>query len=352
MRLLMDVLGPAHAHLFGALGRELGSRGHEVHYLVEDDPVALGILSEHGLDERVVPRERGAFQRGFLHHSWRLWRALERARPDVVLAVLDSRTSLAPWLGERLAGRRPRLVLLRDDERKNLAGRGVEWFAHEVVTPDSYSLPVRGTHVTYAGYQALAYLHPQRFTPNVNVVRDVGLDPDARYFVLRVLPGNRSRDYLRPGLTISQRIMLARVLGRSGRVVVTADGPLPPELEKLRVKCPGSSIHHVLAHARLLVGESATMTAEAAVLGVPAVYIAHANRGYTDELERQYELVQNFNGPRFIADWMSTVRRLAPDDGLRARAEAARVRLLAEKTDVTAFLAEHLERQVAACGRG
>ena len=49
----------------------------------------------------------------------------------------------------------------------------------------------------------------------------------------------------------------------------------------------------------MIVGESATMSSEAAVLGVPAVMIATTGRGYTDDQERRYELVRHFTDDEY-----------------------------------------------------
>ncbi len=348
MRLLLDVLRPAHAHLFAALGRELVARGHDVRFFVRDENGTFEVLRERGLADRALVTPDGGFPLGFLGHSTRLWRLLRDFRPDAVTALLCPRTGVTPWLRRAVRQDRACLFLLRDDERALLGHAAVELLAHEVCTPDTYDAIVHGRQVTYAGFHALAYLHPKRFTPDVEVVRRLGVDPSSRYFVLRVLAAKRSRDYFRPGLTISQRIMLSRLLARFGRVYVSSDGPLPPELEALRLPCSGQDMLHLLAGAKLLVGESATMASEAAVLGVPAVYIAPAGRGYTDDLERRYDLVRTFNGPRFVADWMSEVRELAADEELPARSAAGRERLLREKIDVTGFLADRFERKLGA----
>ena len=43
-------------------------------------------------------------------------------------------------------------------------------------------------------------------------------------------------------------------------------------------------IHHLLSYCNCYIGESATMSGEAVLLGVPAVYAACDRRSYTDEL--------------------------------------------------------------------
>jgi len=136
-------------------------------------------------------------------------------------------------------------------------------------------------------------------------------------------------------------------LSEHGRVYLSSEAALPVELEPYRLRIPASDIHHIIAHARLLVGESATMASEAAVLGVPAVYISPLGRGYTDDEEARYALVKNFTGPRFFEDWVTASVKLAADEALGERARAARARLLAEKADVTAWIAEFFEREFA-----
>ena len=55
-------------------------------------------------------------------------------------------------------------------------------------------------------------------------------------------------------------------------------------------------MHDLLAGAVLFVGEGATMAAESAVLGTPAVYVNTLRMGYTDELEARYNLLYNCQG--------------------------------------------------------
>src|SRR6185295_14985296 len=165
--------------------------------------------------------------------------------------------------------------------------------ADYVCTPECYQGSVRGHHIRYPGYHELAYLHPNRFTPDPEVVRRAGIDPTARYAIVRFVAYKASHDIGTSGLTDQQKIRFVRALAEHGTVYVSSESPLPAELEPNRLSAPVSDIHHIIAHARLLAGESATMASEAAVLGVPAVYISPFGRGYTDDEEARYGLVRN-----------------------------------------------------------
>ena len=88
---------------------------------------------------------------------------------------------------------------------------------------------------------------------------------------------------------------------------------------------PVEEIHHLIAHARLVVGESATMSSEAAVLGVPAVFIATTGRGYTDDEERRYGLVRHFTEAQYDLA-VATIEEILATP--RDNWQAARQRLL------------------------
>jgi predicted glycosyltransferase len=139
------------------------------------------------------------------------------------------------------------------------------------------------------------------------------------------------------------------VLQRRGRVLISSEGPLAPDLADLAIRGSVNQIHHLIAHARLVVGESATMSSEAAVLGVPAVFIATTGRGYTDDEERRYGLVRHFTEEQYDMALSAIEEVLATPP---ATWQAARQRLLDEKIDVTAWMVDYFETSFAATAPG
>jgi predicted glycosyltransferase len=223
------------------------------------------------------------------------------------------------------------------------------WFSYPmadyVCTPDCYQKRVRGNHIRYPGYHELAYLHPNRFTADLNIVRSAGVDPTLRYFIVRFVSYAASHDLGTSGLTTPRKVDLVKLLAQYGRVLISSESQLPPELEAYRLAIPASQIHHFLAFASLLVGESATMASECAVLGVPSFYISPAGRGYTDEQERRYGLVFNFTGKLFYGDWLVKIREFLEEPRMVTRARQGHTRLLADKIDTTNWMIEFFERE-------
>ena len=94
----------------------------------------------------------------------------------------------------------------------------------------------------------------------------------------------------------------------------------------MRNRGPISGVHHLIAHCRLLVGESATMATEAAILGVPGIYCGHDFPCYVLELERE-GMVQNIR-----PDELGSLPE-AINAGLSKSIVAARDRYVATRPD-------------------
>jgi predicted glycosyltransferase len=347
VRILFDILHPAHVHVFRNLARELERRGHEFTVALREKDVARDLLDHYGFSYRILSNKQTgvALAAELVTRGARLWQLAAEFRPHFLTGIMGP--SIAP-VGRlrRLAARdRARVAVFYDTEIATITNSFVYPLADYVCTPDCYQGRVLGNHLTYPGYHELAYLHPTRFTPDPNVVSAAGVDPTSPYFVVRFVSYEASHDIGTKGLTLARKLELVRALSERGRVIVSSESPLPSEFEPYRVNVPLHDIHHFIAFARLLVGESATMASEAAVLGVPAIYVSPLGRGYTDDEERRYGLVQNFTGSRFHADIAAAARTLADDPELTNKARTARTRLLEQKIDVTAWMLDFFERE-------
>jgi predicted glycosyltransferase len=346
VRVLFDFLHPTHVHIFKNVIAELGRRGHSTYVTMREKDVARELLDQYAIPYEVISRQRHGVGLGveFVERGARLLRAISRFRPDFLVGAMGPSIAPVGRLVRLAGGPRPRVIVFYDTEMAKLTNSFVYPLADYVCTADCYHGKVYGRHLTYPSYQQLAYLHPRRFTPDPEVVRSLGLEPDKPYFLVRFVSYQSSHDVGVTGISVEEKLALVRALLPHGRVLVSSEKALPAELAELSLRIPASKLHHVMAFARLLVGESATMASEAACLGVTAVYISPHGRGYTDDQERRYGLVENFAEGRFHDDWLGRVAELAVDAGLLQRAKAAHARLVSEKIDVIDWMLELLER--------
>lgn len=343
MRVLVDIIHPAHVHFFRNPLGILGKRGHQVLITSRMKECALDLLDELGLEHRVISTQGGKgvlpLARELLVRERELRRVVRSFRPDVMAGiggVFIAHVGLLTGI--------PSLVFY-DTENATLQNAITYPFASCVIVPRCYRawVPAR-RHIRYAGYHELSYLHPGRFTPDRGQALANGLDPERDTFLLRLVSWQASHDIGERGWSPELLDAVVARLGERGRVLISAEGELPERHRGLAYRGRRSGLHHVMAFCRALIGESATMASECAVLGVPAIYAAETGRGYTDEQESRYGLVRNVKR----LDWPA----LAPviDEVLAHPAghwQSLRRRLIGDSLDVAAFVADCIERHPA-----
>ena len=319
------------------------ARGHEVFFTARDKDRSVELLREFGLPFTEISRQRnGAIGRSveMATRTRALLGVMRRFRPDVLTGIMGPSIAVAGRL------RRVPVVVFYDTEFAHQTNRWVYPLAHSVVTPDCYQGRVAGSQITYPGYHELAYLHPERFAPDPDRLASFGIEPGEPFSVMRFVSWQAVHDTREVGLTTAQKRELVDLLAETGRVVISSEAPPPNSLAGFEARGPVADIHHLLAAARIVVGESATMSSEAAVLGVPAVMIATTGRGYTDDQERRYGLVRHFTEDQFPEACRAIAELLASDP--RAFGRQARARLLTDKIDVTAWMVDYFESAFAA----
>jgi len=337
VKILIDILHPAHVHFFRNFRKEMIECGHEIIITAREKDVAVELLDDYEINYHLLSKQgRGiTLAIELLQRTWRLLEVVRAEKPDAMVGIMGPCIALAG----RLTG--TPAVVFYDTE----FARQTNWFtyplAHSVCTPDCYQGKVRGNHVTYAGYHELAYLHPRRFKPDPARIILFGLDTQEPYSLLRFVSWEAVHDVNEKGLTLSQKRALIKELSSHGRVVISSEKDLPEEFKSFRLRGPVSDIHHVLAHAEMIIGESATMASEAAVLGVPAVFIATTGRGYIDDQQERYGLVEYFTEDRFDEAMTSIKARFAAGSP-RALGAVARKQLLTEKIDVTEWMVDYI----------
>ncbi len=342
MRILIDILHPAHVHFFKHFYGEMTGRGHEICLTVRSKEISVELLESQGLPYRLISRQRvGAVGLALelVQRTYRLMRIMREFQPDVLTGIMGPSIALAGKLARTPA------IVFYDTEFAVQTNWFVYPLARSVCTPDCYRGKVRGIHRTYAGYHELAYLHPNHFVPDPSKLGPFGVAEGEPFTIVRFVHWKAVHDRRERGLTAAQKHELVESLRRHGKVLLSSEGPLPEDLEPLRVRGPVHDIHHLLAHAQLIVGESATMSSEAAVLGVPAVMIATTGRGYTDDQEQRYGLVRHFTERQF-AQAARAIDDLLTGEPPRDFGRRARKRLLADKIDVTRWMVNYFEETV------
>jgi predicted glycosyltransferase len=249
--------------------------------------------------------------------------------PDVLVA----RTGISAGAVGRLL--RVPSVIFDDTEFAWLQRRLSVPLATVVCTGMGYGARFPGKQLTFNAPPHLMYTHPSRFHPDRDRLGRHGLDPEEPYFVLRVKAWRALHDSGVRGPSDEDLTLLVESLVQHGRPVISSERSLPAALRQYVNPLPVKDMLHLLAFARLCVGEGSCTVAEAACLGTPAVFLSpRSRRGYLDALERDYGLARTVRTP---GEALECARRWLEDPGLQRRAAAARERLLRDCADPLAF---------------
>lgn len=348
MRVLFDIVHPAHVHFFRYLREDLESDGHTTRVIARDKDVTLPLLRAHGIPHRSVGHAGRTTRAGqgaeLAHRVGVLWREGRRLGADIVLTRNPAGVQAARLLGV------PGVFDTDDGRAAGIHFRAAAPFATVITTPASMPEDYGAKHRRYPGFKALAFLHPDRFRPDVEGVRGaLDLAAGEPLFVLRFVANDAVHDAASEGIEPAvQRDLVAR-LAAAGRVLISAEGALDPALEPYRFRLAPERMHDVLAAASLYAGDSGSMAAEGALLGTPSFRLSSwaGPTTYLHELEERYGLVRSFGSERSDELLTAVDDVLSDIPAATAAAAADRHRLLADTVDVTAWYRALVDELVA-----
>lgn len=337
MRILVEVTHPAHVHFFRNAIAQFQQRGHRVAVTAKEKDVTVDLLEDYGIPYtllNVTGSGKLAMPKRLLVRDYLLWKFCRKFKPDVLTGIAGVFAAHAGFLL-----RRPSVVW--DDTEHHKYGHMLTWpFATVIYSPDCYLNPKKSKQHLYAGVHELAYLHPDRFASDVEVVKSLGIDPQQRYCIIRFVGWGAQHDIGQHGLVNEKKLSFIKAISEYAKPYITSEEDLSSEFEPYRLNMPANQIHHVLAFASLCVTEGATIASEAAVLGVPSIYINTLKLGYINMLE-QYGLLKQTTDTKQALDLSLACLK---DENAKQQCLACRERFLADKMDVTNFIVEAIEK--------
>lgn len=341
MRLAIDINHPAHVHFFKNFIREMEKRGHECLVTAMEKEIACLLLDQYGISYI----NHGPIRRSLIGKllsvpalELNLYRSVRRFKPDVFLGLASFRAAhIASLL-------RKKSVIFDDTETGKAEVLLYKPFADYICTPSCYKRDLGKKHVRYAGYHELAYLHPNRFIPDPSILNAHHLTEQDRFVVMRFVGWQAVHDIGQSGLTLENKRKAVAAFSEHANVLITSERPLPPDLEPYRIRIPPEEIHHVLAYATLLFGESGTMATECALLGTPSIIVNNAVLGNMIELEQTYDCMYQFSeAPEDQDKSIQKGLEILNTPGVKQVWQKKRERLLNDKIDVTQWMMELVE---------
>lgn len=349
MKAMICFTHPAWVHQFHHIIWRMQKRGDEVLCFVAEKDGNSRLLDSYG-----IPYVRCAKSTGknpiekallFLKLSAQFSVAALRFKPDIMIGRAAPMLAVASWIS-----RKPHLIY-EDTEVSKFSLRICKRLSTKILTPRTFLTDLGPRQERLDTYKELFYLHPSVFTPDRQKLRDVGFNPDEPYVLVRFVAWNASHDIGRHGLSDAEKIALVKRLEKYGRVYVSAEGAVPDELKGRLLQTPYELVHHVLAFARLVYSEGATMASEAAMLGTHALYVNTIVSGSTREQSERFHLLYNFNdGDDRYLRAADQAEALLQNPELETIGREKQQKLLSEKVDVNQYYMAEMDR-LAGAGR-
>lgn len=341
MKILIDIGHPGHVHLFKETYRILKDKGFKVSVITKDIPVAKSLLEYYNIHYiNIGSKKDSVFSKILIQFLFNLKTLFHIIKNKIDIGIGSSFTIAQISILTRMKS------LNFDDDDDEVEPFFVKYahpFSNIVLSPSSITRKTT-KNIPYKGTHELAYLHPKRFTPDINVIKRIGLKENEPYFVLRFVALKGHHDEGHKGINLDQKRELINYLKDFGKIFITSEKPIEDEFEEYRLPVPPEEIHSLLYYAKMFLGDSQTMTSEAAILGTPALKCnTFAGKlSVPNELEEKYALCYSYQ-PVDFDKFLAKAKELLEDPNLEDIWQKRKDKFLSEKIDVTAFMVWFIE---------
>lgn len=348
MKILVQLSHPAHFHYYHRAICNWRDHGHQVFVLIKTKDILEELVKSAGIPYvNINPNVHRSSKLGLLWdmliRDWRIIRICLSQRIDVLTGSTPEVAQVG-WLLHK-----PSINTGEDDAAVVPAFvRFTAPFLQVRLTPVSCDSGIMEPKaVKYASFHELAYLHPNHFTPDSRYLDKYGIGQNETFFILRFASLNAHHDAGIKGINNAVAEKLVAMMLPYGKVFITSERELDSTLEACRMAIDAQDIHHVMAFASLYIGDSQTMAAEAAVLGVPFIRFNDfvGRIGYLKELEEVYQLGYGIRASeeRATERLYALVNRLLTTPDRKAVCAQRREKMLSEKIDYAQFLTWFIE---------
>ena len=337
-RILFDIGHPADVHFFKNLIWEVEKSGHEIIITARKKESTFQLLDYYNLDYIDVGiNKKGLLNKaiGLAQIDSKLYSISKKFKPDVLTGFASPYiTHVAKAIGKKS-------VLFNDTEHAALNNRLSIPFSDYFLTPSCFMGDYGEKHIKFNGYKELAYLHPNWFKEEKEVLKELGIGKNEPYSLLRVVSWEASHDVGYKGISKDGLSKLIKLLEGYGRVLMSSESA-DKSFKDYEIKVHPAKIHTLMDHSSLYIGEGATMATETAVLGKPSIYISPlvGTMGNFIELE-EYGLLFSY---KTLQESFDKIQVILESDSNKEWKEKKQ-KLLKEKIDVTSFMIKFFEKE-------
>lgn len=338
MKIILDVSHPKDINIFKNIIVSLKENGHEIKLIARAKENTQKIIERSGLNASYGPHYNTFISKvlGIPYIDYWILRNVQSYKPDIFVSFGSPYSAHV----SRIL-RKPHLAFI-DTEIASFAINLMLPFTDVVYTSDSFTLDLGKKHKKFNSYLELAYLSPSYFSPDSSILEKYDLN-EKTYVILRLSALSSHHDMNAQGFSFSSESELESFIeqiSKYGKVIVFSEKSNWDIISDYSLEIDPDDFHHILFYSKMCIGEGATMASEAAILGVPAIYVSNTRRGYLDDLENNYDLCYTFNDKQ---EALTKAVYLLSDETVQDKWNGKREAMLKDKLDITSYIVDEIE---------
>jgi uncharacterized protein len=337
MKILIDIGHPGHVHYFRNFIKIMEEKNNKFLVIARDKEVTFKLLEYY----KIPYKTRGKGGKGFfgklLYALLADFRILKYAlifKPDIFLSFSSTYAGHVSFLLNR-----PH-ILLDDTEHAKFEHIMYKSFAEAILTPSCFYKKLGPKQIFFNGYMELCYLHAKQYISNPDILEILNVKKNEKYIIVRFVSWEAGHDFGHHGLDYNSKLKIVTDLSNIVKVFISSESELPVEFESFRMSIPPHKLHDAIAFSSLYLGEGGTTASEAAILGIPAIYINSLPlMGYLKE-EQDAGLLFHLDKTEEI---LLKAKEILGNPDNKEFFIGKSLKLLKDKIDVTAFMIWFIE---------
>ena len=331
MRIFIDINHPSHVHFFKEFilrGKELG---HEFLITARDKDCILRLCRAY--DIPFISKGTGATSLigkaiNMVRELIFIYRKVRVFKPSLYVSFASPYAAITGFLLKKP------VITFDDTEPDPLLHNLFPRFSTFILTPACYEKDFGSKHIRFRGYKESTYL--RTYPVPTNIRRDLGVKDEFPLVMMRFVKQNATHARGQKGISPENRLHLVKTFSTMAHVLISTESTLPEPLRSYQIDPPPEKMHDLIASCSLLIGESTTMAAEAALLNVPSICIENKGRGYIKELQEKYKIIKWFTESQqkealsYAEQWFQQLSKQSTPE--------VRQQILARTTDITEML--------------
>jgi len=283
MKIVVDVMHPAHLNFFKNSLLQLSTEGHQIDVIV---------LNRGKLPE-IAKREYNNFSLSFIgKHRGNFFSILLEANILRFFKILkflkNKKVDIGLSVGSFILGSVLKLLKIPNIQFDDDPERKIN-VLFEKITSTKLFFPesvLKGTKINnFHGLKEWSYLSPKYFNPKIDVIKDLGLSEKEYIFVREVDTGSLNYTLQEKNIIAS----VANLFPQNFKYVLSLENKkmlYQYPSDWIILKEPVSDIHSLMYYSLAVISSGDSMAREGAMLGVPSVYCG-------ERVMRANELLQN-----------------------------------------------------------